>query len=238
MKRNLLSVSLLLLAIFILVACGKNSEVSYNYDSFENESEVEEFQPETNGLKILESGYGIDEDNEVSVGVIYENTSEKTAYEMAELTITAYDKNGDVLATDSSFLGTILPGDTHAATDRYIDCKGQKPDKVEFSIDSGEGEQASSVRDCVLSSNIEVLQAKERENNFLGRKEISITGKIKNNSELNLSGVYINVLFKKDSKIVFGCSDFVEYLDAGAEKAFDIDAGYVPAYDSFIVMVN
>ena len=144
--------------------------------------------------------------------------------------LTAYDENGDVLATGDQMMNKIQPGETQTFAS-ILDCNGQKPDKVEFDIDSGE--EMSPADDAIKSSDLEISGTNERNDEY---GETSITGNIKNNAAIDTESVAVTVLFKKDGKIVSGSTDFVDNLGAGKEKAFEIIEYDVPEHDSYEVL--
>ena len=220
MKRLLAFVLTLMLAMTMgmtLVGCGETPE------SGGEEAVAKDVQ-------LVETGYSLSEENYLTFAFVINNPTEDTAFEFTDITVTAYDENGDVLATGDQMMNKIQPGETQTFAS-ILDCNGQKPDKVEFDIDSGE--EMSPADDAIKSSDLEISGTNERNDEY---GETSITGNIKNNAAIDTESVAVTVLFKKDGKIVSGSTDFVDNLGAGKEKAFEIIEYDVPEHDSYEVL--
>ena len=162
-------------------------------------------------------------------GFVIENPRKDTAYEFPKVIITAYDSNGDVLATGEQVMNKIQPGETQAFGS-IVDCNGQNPEKVEFVAESGEKIAPSD--EAIKSSDLEFSGTNERTDEYGG---LSITGKVKNNSSSDTEMVGITVLFRKDGKIVFGTTTYIDNLKAGQEKPFEVSDYNVPDHDEYEV---
>ena len=173
-------------------------------------------------------GYYVTDDNYIKYGYEIKNSSKKTTYQFPTVTITAYDENGHVLATEDQVMGVISPGEKQAFGS-VADCNGKSPDKVEFTVDSG---QKIFSTNEVPSSSFKITGTNERNDEF---GETSITGNVKNDSKKDLSDLQVTVLYKKDGKIVCGSSTYVDNLSAGQQKAFEVSDYDIPDHDKYEV---
>ena len=56
---------------------------------------------------------------------------------------------------------------------------------------------------------------------------------IENKSDTDLDSVAVTILCKKDDKIVYGTTTFVDDLKSGDKKAFEVSEYNVPEHDSY-----
>ena len=231
MKKKLLIIMLLTaFALILMTACGGSAEPAAEGDgSGENDVNETTAAAAPAEVQLLDYGYSVSEDNFMTCGYVIQNPSEDTAYEFPVVNVTAYDENGDVLATEEQTMNKIQPGETQAFTS-LVDCNGTSPDKVEIDIDTGEAISPSA--DAIKSSDLEISGTNERTDDL---DDTSITGKIKNNASKDTDSAAVTVLFKKEGKIVYGATSFVDNLGAGKEKAFEVTEYNVPEHDSFEV---
>ncbi len=222
MKKLAVIMAFTLSVMLVFAGCGGGSEPSESGESGSAEPE------KTVDVEITESGYSVDEDGYLTYGVVFHNPSEKDAYEFHKVIITAYDENGDVLANEEQVMNRIQPGETQAFSS-VVDCNGQKPDKVEFTPESGDRIDPSD--DAIKSSDLEISGTNERTDDW----DTAITGKVKNNSSSDTDSVGVIVLFRNEGKIVGGNLTYIDNLSAGQEKAFDISGYEVPEHDSYEV---
>ena len=181
------------------------------------------------GVEIVESGYTLS-DEYVNYAVVMENKSETTAFEYHKILITAYDANGDVLATEEQTMNEIQPGEKQMFASS-VNCNGETPATVEFEMDSGDAISASD--QAVKSSDLEISGTNERGGSF---GSIKITGKITNNSVTDTDDVGVTVIFRKDGKILMGETSYIDELSASQSKAFELSAWSVPDHDSYEVL--
>ena len=222
-KFIVLLLSLTMLLAF--TACGGSGGESESSDAGESGTVEEEKAVD---VEITESGYSVGDDGYLTYGVVFHNPSEKDAYEFHKVIITAYDENGDVLATEEQVMNKIQPGETQAFSS-IVDCNGQTPDKVEFTPESGDRIEPSD--DAIKSSDLEISGTNERVDEW----DTAITGKVKNNSASDTDSVGVIVLFKNEGKIVGGNLTYIDNLNAGQEKAFEISGYDVPEHDAYEV---
>ena len=133
MKKKLLIIMLLTaFALILMTACGGSAEPAAEGDgSGENDVNETTAAAAPAEVQLLDYGYSVSEDNYMTCGYVIQNPSEDTAYEFPVVNVTAYDENGDVLATEEQTMNKIQPGETQAFTS-LVDCNGTSPDKVEI----------------------------------------------------------------------------------------------------------
>lgn len=183
---------------------------------------------DSSDIKILESGYSIGEDHYMTFGFVIENESKDKSFEYTTVTITAYDKKGDVLATGEEMMTITQPGEKQAYGSS-LDCNGQNPAKVEFAVE--QGDEVNAPENTVKSSDFKITGTNERTDDDY----TSITGKIKNTSSGSTDSYEIVSLFKKDEKIVYALTTYEDSLPSGKEKAFELSGYDIPEHDSYEV---
>ena len=232
MKKKTILVGLIMAVALMLAACGGAADSAPDEPQAaddSNASEPAKTGESTGEVQLEESGYCITEDNYIKYAFTIENASTNTAFEFPDITVTAYDTNGEVLATGNQMMGKIQPGEKQSFGS-VMDCNGTKPDKVEFDIDTGEAQSPSE--DAIKSSDFEISGTNERMDDIGGT---SVTGKLKSNAARDTESVAVTVLFKKEGQIVSGTTTFVDNVGAGKEKAFEVTEYEVPEHDSYEV---
>lgn len=231
MKKYTVILTVVLVLTFIFSACSGQNNTKTNSNNSATTLETAS-KTISNEVELVDSGYTISTDGEfVQWGAIIKNTDDKAIYMFTKIIITAYDKEGGVVATDDQVMNVIAPGETQAFGS-FLDTNGEVPDKVEFSIESGNKVTASD--EHIASSEFEIIGAKDRKDEY---GDTAFTGKVKNNSAKNCSSAVISIILKKDNKIVCGTTGFVDNINAGQEKAFDISDYNLPDYDSYEIVV-
>jgi len=224
MKRKISTLFLVAIFAFMISGCGATSNSNSSDTSSNDNSSAK--------VKIVDSGYSIQSDDSdvyVCWGATIENMNSDYAYDFPTVTITAYDSDGAVLSTDDQVLSNIQPGEKQSFGSS-LDCSGSKPEKVKFTISSGDKVQPSN--DVIKSSDFKCSGTKERKDSY---GDVSYTGQVENNSKIDTDSVAITVLIKKDGKIVYGDTSYVDNLKSGASKAFDIDVYDLPEHDSYAI---
>ena len=232
MKTTMKKLAALLMAVCMVLcfaACGDSSDSSDN--SGEGNGDGGSATAEaTGGVEIPDSGYSIDtSDGDVYAyyGVKFKNNSDSDAYEFTTITITAKDAEGTVIASEDQMMNTLQPGEEQAFGSS-LDCNGEKPETIEFTID--EGDEIYADESAIKSSDIEITDTNERTDEY---GDTAYTGTVKNNSEKDTDSIGITLLLYKDGKIVYGDFTFVDNVKAGAEKALDMSEYDVPEHDSY-----
>lgn len=236
MKRNWMISVLIIIVLIACTACGSNAgnnEGSSTVEGTDNsEPGVEEDTTTPDNyeeLKIIEQGYSVGQDHYMNFGLVIENPNKDVAFEYPTIIITAYDENGEVLATSEETGNYIQPGDKQAFGSSF-DCNGKKPSKVEFSVESGTAIAPSDT--AVKSSDLKATGVNDRKND----DEVTVTGKIMNMSQNDTEDVKVVVLFKNDDKIVYGDYTFPSGgIKAGSEKPFELSEYDLPSYNTIEV---
>lgn len=249
MKKRLLLGLLVVMVLFCITACGSSENAkdeNKNNSSSENQygatsSIFEEKESETESInledgasvEVIESGYSVSESFYMTYVYIIENKSETTAYEFPRVFITAYDSDGNVLATEEQVMNSIQPGEKQAFCS-VMDCNEQLPAKVEM---IAEAEDKIVVSDTAIkSSDFEITGTTERIDKY---GDTAITGKIKNNSKNDTECVCVVVLFRKEGKLVDGGSTFIDNIKSGKEKPFEISEYNISEHDSYeVIAIN
>ena len=228
MKRIIGITFLILAMVFCYTACGESGESaapeSTGTDTQTEDAVQEETAPAE--LQITESGYHVSDDY-MYFAFVLENPSTDTAFELPTVTVTAYDESGDVLGTEEQTMLRLQPGDKQAIAS-LMSCNGGKPSKVDFDIDMGDKVKPDA--DAITASTLEITGDKERTGEY---GDITITGKVKNNSSVDTDTVGVTAIYKSGGEIVYGETTFVDNLSAGQEKAFEVNSFDVPDHDSY-----
>lgn len=228
MRKRFLALGLATLMAMSITACG-NSDNSSSSGNAESETSAQKKQQQD--LQLVESGYSIsgsDSDIYLNWGATVKNPNEDDAMEFPTITITAKDANGKIITTEDQTLMYIAPGDT-VSYGFVVDCNGQRPETVEIKPESGDFVDISSVS-CVASSELDVSNISEIKGSY---DDTNYTGEIENKSDTDLDSVAVTILCKKDDKIVYGTTTFVDDLKSGDKKAFEVSEYNVPEHDSY-----
>ena len=229
MKR-LLIVLFCVAVVFCMYGCGGSSSTSAPEEKAEEEEPAAE---EPKAVELVESGYAVDDSDDVYFGAVIKNPDDKTAYEYASVVATAYNDKGEEIGKTEDSIKVILPGEQVAAA-TFALCD-EKPDKVEITVETGYPIEPSD--DMLKASDFEIKDLEEKTSEDVGL--MAIKGKIKNNSSVDRDMVDIIFLFRKDGKIVYGDSTYVENLGAGEEGEFAIlKSSDLPEYDNYEVSVS
>ena len=233
MKKLVVSIIIIVMCLSVF-ACSDNKaeEPEESNNVFESEQTEEEETEESavEDLVILESGYSADDEEYAHFGFKVKNPNKDYAFPYASVNVTAYDKAGDILATTDYSLDAVQPGEISAGAST-LDCNGETPDKLEFSVDSGDSDNPSDK--AILSKDFEFTGVKERTD---GYGETAITGMVTNTSPFDAEYLTIVVLFKKSDKIVFGETTIEDNFKSKKKKSFEITAYDVPEHDTYEVI--
>ena len=220
MKKRILALCLVMALVGLCIAgcsCSKSS------------SNTQQQVKQDENVRLVESGYEISEGGYMNAGVVIENPSQDTAYEFPKIIATAFDANGAVLATETQVLNEIQPGERQAFH-VFMSCNGQEPARIDFSVENGNKVAPSSK--VIKSSDLIISGTNERVDKYSS----SLTGMVKNNSQNNAKGIAVTVLLRKEGKIVSAYTSFVDDLNAGQEKPFDISLRSKAEHDSYEVV--
>lgn len=257
MKRFLAAMFAIALLLTVLCACGNSTAteekgekdeesatgfISHNRKDAEDEEEKED---ESAGqLEIVDSGYTVmepdsDADIYLTYAVTIKNTHRKLAAQFPEISITGRKEDGSILFSEEETLNIILPGDTVSYADDFIDCRGEKPASVEIKVEGADFVKPDmAYADTVESSSFKI----ENLSVFADDYEVSVTGEITNNSDVDFDTVEVTVILKNQGKIVGGYSGYVDNLSAHKQTVFDLSsfwsASELPAHDSVEVVAQ
>lgn len=184
-------------------------------------------------IALLNSNYYLDDDGEYIYWVAeYKNPEgNSSAYYLPKIIVTAYDGAGAVLATEEQVMMGLQPGERQIFGST-MDVHGQKPSRVDFSIESGTTRMPSE--DALKASDFQIDGVTERQG---GLGNNVYTGTVKNNGSKDTSEVCVVVALKQDGKVVFAENTFVDDLAAGQQKPFELNTfGDLPQYNSYEVM--
>lgn len=210
-----------LLCLGLLFGCSETSE-----------PEEKQAKNERQDLEIVKSGYSLSSEDMpyIMYGIELKNPNTSYSVEFPNVKITAYDKDGNVLATSDQTFNTIAPGET-IYWGSQADCAEQVPDKVTFEVTNLE-EDYLETEDPSSSKDLEITQKNVNSDEF----STNFTGKVKNNGSEDISSVNISVILYKDDQIVFGTGGYVDNLAAGKELPFEVsEYSDIPEYDTYEV---
>lgn len=210
-----------LLCLGLLFGCSETSE-----------PEEKQAENERQDLEIVKSGYSLSSEDMpyIMYGIELKNPNTSYSVEFPNVKITAYDKDGNVLATSDQTFNTIAPGET-IYWGSQADCAEQVPDKVTFEVTNLE-EDYLETEDPSSSKDLEITQKNVNSDEF----STNFTGKVKNNGSEDISSVNISVILYKDDQIVFGTGGYVDNLAAGKELPFEVsEYSDIPEYDTYEV---
>lgn len=210
-----------LLCLGLLFGCSETSE-----------PEEKQAKNERQDLEIVKSGYSLSSEDMpyIMYGIELKNPNTSYSVEFPNVKITAYGKDGNVLATSDQTFNTIAPGET-IYWGSQADCAEQVPDKVTFEVTNLE-EDYLETEDPSSSKDLEITQKNVNSDEF----STNFTGKVKNNGLEDISSVNISVILYKDDQIVFGTGGYVDNLAAGKELPFEVsEYSDIPEYDTYEV---
>lgn len=182
---------------------------------------------------LLNSGYTLNDDNDGIYWVAeYQNPEgNSTAYQFTKIIVTAYDANGAVLATEDQVMHSLQPGERQIFGSS-MGCNGQKPSRVDITVESGNAKVPSE--EALKASDFQIEGVNERPDELWGT---TYTGTVKNNGTKDTSQVCVVVALKQDGKVVYAEDTFVDDLAAGQQKAFELNTfGDTPSHNSYEVM--
>lgn len=202
---------------------GKNvlniSEISNS-----NEISIEETAENYKDLELLDSGWmPFQSDGSSYVNVYYavqmHNPNEEYAVMFPTITITAKSADGSILATDDMVLSSIAAGDTVYYGNSMLYEGNTAPASVEITLNNSNDDFVQQ-DDNEYAKQSDFVVSNVAEN--AGDWDRTFTGEIQNNSNFQTSLAVIAIL-KQDGALVGGEIAYVDDIDSGASKAFEID---------------
>lgn len=161
-----------------------------------------------------------------------QNPNAEYAIRSPKIQITPVAENGAILATQEDILPAVAAGDTVMYANQML-YEGDSPANVEMTASNGDDaylfqEDAGIPR----QSDIEVTNVSETGS----ETEKNYTGEVTNNSGQDLNSVCITVIFKNGENVIGGLSGFMDGLQSGETKPFeirDINGAALLEYDSY-----
>ena len=152
---------------------------------------------------------------------------------MMPLTVTARDSEGAILATESFSVQFVAPNDVMPYANTMT--VAEEPASVDFSIGPGDGGPPGhpyTLASFAITNDSEQVKSEY---------EVSWTGEVTNNAELDFPSYWAYALLYKDGALVGGYGTYTySPLDDGATVPFTADASYVgevPDHDSYVLYV-
>lgn len=183
-------------------------------------------------LQLVNSGYTVF-NNYVYYAVEIFNPNADTAVEFPTIELTARNADGAILGTETHVLAGIAAGD-HLIYGSHFTIDGEAPTNVDISVASPDDydftQQEGS--DIIYSSDLVISNVSQ-----LGGDDKRYTGEVTNNSKVDLSNVCICVIYKNGDKAIGGDFTYIDNLDSGATKAFELSTytGFAD-YDSYEIV--
>lgn len=206
-----------------LAGCGSSGETNKT-------EEPESNQPKE--LQIDKTGYFLSDDTSpyVLYGIQLTNPNEKYYVNFPSFTITSYDSEGNILASDEQMLSSIAPGDTVYFSGQ-ADCNQQVPNKVEFKVSNTESDYVENpVADPLVA--LEVGNTNIMQDGYSS----SITGVVKNTTDEEINSAWLSAIFYKGDNIVGGAFTTSSSISPGGEVPFDMFIYRLPSdYDNYKV---
>lgn len=231
MKKRSLMFGLAVIMAFSVTACKKSSKeestsVSKKSTSHSTKKEV----------KLTESGYHVSKsysDKYLYYAATLENPNAEYTLEFPKIIVTVKNEDGSILTYDEQVLNYIMPGDKVSFAS-IVDCKGKTPYKVEIRAESGNYISPDD-KDLVPTNAFKVLSISETKGDL---NEYSYIGEIENTGKQDVSCVLITILLKEKGKVVGGTTTFLDHLNAGNKKVFEISEYDLPQHDEYVVSAS
>lgn len=217
MKKTI--ILLLLLTIVLMTGCSKKIEVEKKKDL-----NIKDY-----GWTYIESDTG----NYVSYGLVIDNICKTYLIISPTIKIIGKDKNDNVIFSLKETLPYIAPSDTTYFGKTFkVD---KKPDKVDITIEVTENDYVGEKNvDYVKNENLKISDVSEEKNENIREYK----GKVKNNSDIDLSKMLVSIIYRKNKKIVGGSYSYVYPFTSKDALDFDIYAVNIPEYDEYEVNVT
>lgn len=231
MKRKSLMLGLAVIMVFALTACKKSSN-----EESTSVSKKSAADPAKEKVELVESGYHVSKsysDKYLYYAATLKNPNTKYTLEYPKIIVTAKNKDGSILAYDEQFLNYIAPGDKVSFAS-ILDCKGKTPDQVEIHAESGNYIPLDN-KEVIPTNTFKVLSITETKGDL---NEYSYIGEIENTGKQDVSCVLITILLKEKGKVVGGTTTFLDHLNAGNKKVFEISEYDLPQHDEYVVSAS
>lgn len=183
-------------------------------------------------IELVESGYSINSNDgyvSVNYAVKIHNPNEEYAIEFPKIQITAKSEDGKILTTEEQVLNSIAANDT-IIYGNMVTYEGEEAESVEISVSNGKDDYMhQSGSGVIRQEQIAISNVSEN----IGEYERTYTGEVSNNSTEDLSTVAVIVIYKNGDEMIGGDTTYIDDLNSGATKPFEISAYSDLEYESF-----
>ncbi len=183
-------------------------------------------------IELVESGYSINSNDgyvSVNYAVKIHNPNEEYAIEFPKIQITAKSEDGKILTTEEQVLNSIAANDT-IIYGNMVTYEGEEAESVEISVSNGKDDYMhQSGSGVIRQEQLAISNVSEN----IGEYERTYTGEVSNNSTEDLSTVAVIVIYKNGDEMIGGDTTYIDDLNSGATKPFEISAYSDLEYESF-----
>lgn len=222
MKKRLLVLAVVAAMAFVLVGCsgGANEE-----EQVENEPATAQVSDATPApLEVLESGYYEDE-GYIYYAVVFENPNDSWLANYPSVTVTGYDEDDAVVFSQDETCSVLFPGQKAYITN-LADGSGVDRVEVEPSMSDDDWQREVDVSGAEVEALLEISDQKVTKDEYGGA---TVTGKVTSSYDEQLSSVRIDAILRdEDGEILGGDYTFIDNLDAGKTKAFEMNIYDLP----------
>ena len=166
-------------------------------------------------------------------GMIY-NPNETWIATFPKVLIIVKNDDGTILATDHQTGSLVMPGDTVTLCGTVsVPTAGIADDtKVYFDVEWSDMDTDTFIYSGARTTDFEITNVSKQSSNYRNL----ITGEITNNYSEDVDSVNLSVILRKDGEIVYIDNTFVDNLQAGRPKVFQISSYHDwPEYDTMDV---
>lgn len=167
----------------------------------------------------------------VYYAVEIQNPNVDYAVEFPTITVTVKNAEGKIIKNDERVLNSIAANDT-ILYGSDVSYEGEEPGTVEISVSNGKDHYVRQDDNKYVRSDSFVFTNVSE--NVGGNK--TYTGEITNNSSADFGTVSLSVIYKKGEELIGGENSFVDDLEAGTTKVFEVSASSdIGEYDSYSI---
>jgi hypothetical protein len=173
---------------------------------------VQQNPPNARSALITKQGWGqTSYEGEIGWGFIVRNPNDTVAADTPLYQVVAYDANGTVLATNSSFLSMVLPGQDLGVGGSFFAPADTVPDRLDFQVLNRYFTETTATPDMLTVEEVEFVADKYTP---------KVTGVVTNTTDEDLEEVAVYaVAYDEEGEIIGGGYGFVEGIAAHAQAA-------------------
>jgi hypothetical protein len=234
MKKQILAA-----ALCLTTALGMTTPVTATVNATKTSEKKAVSKKKKSKMEIVESGYYVQPTSEYSDTVyVYfwakiKNNDKSKSIEFPEITATAKNDAGTILATTTQTGNYIAPKDT-AILMSQMDTGSEEPTSVEIKTKKPTLVKHKSIK----TSQFEVSNVAEVTDSIYSSK---VTGELTYNGKKDLNSVAVSAIYKSGDQIVFVSQTYLDNIDGKSTTAFEITpwtASDLPAHDSVEVVAQ